>query len=233
MNDNVGINASLDPASPKATTDEVLYSGDSSHVQIIQLGFVTGAEGSKTLVKAPGDGTTGLLVNSAGPLLTSLDGKLPATAALADAIANPTLSKIGAFPHVFNGATWSRQRGNTSVIMLASAARTVQTQATLFNTQNARGGIITFAVTAAGSGTLRLYVQGVDANGVGFNMEIFAAVAGISTNVYVIYPGSAMGSVSSGITAVLSAPFPRQLDVFVVPSGATSWTYSVACDVLL
>lgn len=45
--------------------------------------------------------------------LSSIDGKLPAGAASADATANPTVSKVGAFGMVFNGTTWDRLRGNT------------------------------------------------------------------------------------------------------------------------
>lgn len=55
MADNTAFLASLDPASPKIADDEVPYSGDNAKVQIIQLGIVTGAEGSRTLAKLPGD----------------------------------------------------------------------------------------------------------------------------------------------------------------------------------
>jgi hypothetical protein len=39
---------------------------------------------------------------------TSIDGKLPTTAALADAVANPTLTKISTFLQGYNGSTWDR-----------------------------------------------------------------------------------------------------------------------------
>jgi len=40
---------------------------------------------------------------------------LPDAIALADAIANPTLTAIATFPFVFNGTTWDRLRGNSSI----------------------------------------------------------------------------------------------------------------------
>ena len=43
--------------------------------------------------------------------LSSIDGKLPATAALANGTANPTLTKVSTFPFVFNGTTWDRWTG--------------------------------------------------------------------------------------------------------------------------
>lgn len=43
--------------------DEVPYSSDTTKVQIVQLAWVTGAEGSRTLAKLAGDETDGLLVN--------------------------------------------------------------------------------------------------------------------------------------------------------------------------
>jgi hypothetical protein len=49
--DNTPFVASLDLAAPKIADDEVPYSGDLAKVQIIQLAFVTGAEGSHVLAK--------------------------------------------------------------------------------------------------------------------------------------------------------------------------------------
>jgi len=56
-------NTTLPGTGVLVTGDEVTYSGDTTQVQIIQLAFVTGAEGSRTLTKIPGDGTDGVLVN--------------------------------------------------------------------------------------------------------------------------------------------------------------------------
>lgn len=44
------------------TSDEVPYSGDTAQLQLVQVAFVSGAEGSRTVTKAPGD-ANGLATN--------------------------------------------------------------------------------------------------------------------------------------------------------------------------
>lgn len=57
-------NAEITPGSGlKVATDEVTHSGDTAHIQIFELGGVTGSEGSKTLSKIGGDATNGLDVD--------------------------------------------------------------------------------------------------------------------------------------------------------------------------
>jgi hypothetical protein len=57
--------------------------------------------------------------------LSALSGKFPTTAALADATANPTISRVGSFLHGYNGTTWDRVR-------TANTGR-LQTDARIFN----------------------------------------------------------------------------------------------------
>jgi Na+-transporting NADH:ubiquinone oxidoreductase subunit NqrB len=59
MADNVAITPGT---GVNVAADEGTYSGDTTQVQIIQLAFVTGAEGSRTIAKAPGDSTNGFAV---------------------------------------------------------------------------------------------------------------------------------------------------------------------------
>lgn len=44
----------------------------------------------------------------------TVDSEFPTAAALADATANPTTTKVGSFCHVYNGTTWDRIRGDTT-----------------------------------------------------------------------------------------------------------------------
>lgn len=53
--------------------------------------------------------------------LASIDGKITATAALADATANPTITKVASFGHGFNGTTWDRLR---TAVVAATATLT-------------------------------------------------------------------------------------------------------------
>lgn len=74
------------------TSDEVPYSGDTTQTQLVQVAFVAGVEGSRTLTKAPGDSTDGLLVNLganndvtvAGVATAALQGALTETAPTTD-----------------------------------------------------------------------------------------------------------------------------------------------------
>lgn len=46
--------------------------------------------------------------------ITTFNNKFPTAAALADNTANPTISKIGSYPHWFDGSTWDRALGNST-----------------------------------------------------------------------------------------------------------------------
>jgi len=71
-------------------------SSDGAHVAI---GAITNAE------SASGDGAVIPILKRVRTLLSG------SFAALADALANPTVAAFGAFAHVFNGSTWDRIRG--------------------------------------------------------------------------------------------------------------------------
>ncbi|MCX6023786.1 MAG: hypothetical protein NTZ05_19075 [Chloroflexi bacterium] len=60
--------------------------------------------------KDPLGNMVALAAETGGAIKTAL----PTAAALADATANPTAPAVGAFAHLFNGATWDRMRGDTS-----------------------------------------------------------------------------------------------------------------------
>ena len=68
--------------------------------------------------RGPGNSADGALVNLganndvtvAGTV--TVDSELPPAAALADTTANPTTPSVGTLPHVFNGTTWDRARGD-------------------------------------------------------------------------------------------------------------------------
>lgn len=60
MADNVTLPAvGTGSTTPIVAADEGTYSGDTAQVQLVQLAFVTGAEGSRTIAKSPGDSTAG------------------------------------------------------------------------------------------------------------------------------------------------------------------------------
>jgi len=73
-------NTTLPGTGVLVTGDEVTYSGDTTQAQIVQVAFVTGAEGSRTLTKLPGDGTDGLLVNLGANNDVTVSGTVTANA---------------------------------------------------------------------------------------------------------------------------------------------------------
>src|SRR3990167_8842281 len=77
-----------------------------------------------------------LITDTSGRLHT-ISGNFPAAAALADAAAVPTTSKIGSVPMLYNGATVDLSRGNTEGTLLASAARTTSIQSATQTNYNA------------------------------------------------------------------------------------------------
>lgn len=88
MPDNTSIRGSLDPADPKVADDEVSYSGELAKVQIVQLGFVSGIEGSRTVAK----------VADLGALLTSIDGHVDQLEGYSDGLEGLLATLTGQLP---------------------------------------------------------------------------------------------------------------------------------------
>lgn len=64
MPDNVTLPAQgTGSTTPIIAADEATYSGDTAQIQLVQLAFVTGSEGARSVAKVPGDGTNGVLVD--------------------------------------------------------------------------------------------------------------------------------------------------------------------------
>ena len=105
------------------------------------------------------NGANILAITAAGqaPVITT---QISSTAALADSFANPTVGHIGADQFLFNGATWDRQRGNSSIVMDALASKTASfSGATLLNV-NARSAIFEIRATVwSGAGTFTAKLQ--------------------------------------------------------------------------
>jgi len=90
-----------------------------------------GTEATALRVTLATDSTGVVSVDDNGGALTvdgtvsvsgAVDTELPAAAALADGVANPTVPTVGAFASVFNGTTWDRVRGDTLGVNVSRAA---------------------------------------------------------------------------------------------------------------
>lgn len=151
--------------------------------------------------------------------------RLPAAAALADGVANPTVPTIGVDTALFNGATWDRQTGNVDGTALASAVRAAQINSADLVNYNCRGVIVFLNVTAAsGTGGLTLRIQAKDpiSGAYGNLLSASAAVVATGMSIYLLYPGGASGG-TQGVTG----PLPRTWRISMNVGDASNYTYSV------
>ena len=180
-----------------------------------------------------------LITDTSGRLHT-ISGNFPAAAALADAAAVPTTSKIGSVPMLYNGATVDLSRGNTEGTLLASAARTASTGSGTQTNHNARGVIVSLNVTAAGTSTLQMQLRFVDpiAGATGNGIAASATISTTGTYTAYCYPGaagigSAIGTIGTMIKLLLGVPLGRSWSCSVISGDGSSWTYSLAFSYVL
>ncbi|QQE80937.1 hypothetical protein [Alicyclobacillus sp. SO9] len=136
----------------------------------------------------------------------------------------------------YNGSTWDRVRNNTQGTLLASAARTSTTNSANVTNYNSRGVIVDLSVTnASGTGGLSVYVIGVDANGITYQIsDSPTAVTASGVYAYEIYPGST-GSVPGGTQDLVkrtAGSIPRTFYVRVSHGDASSYTYSLSYSLI-
>jgi hypothetical protein len=117
MADNIGYTPG---SGALVASDEVTYSGDVSLVQLMRPVVVTGSEGSKTVVDLPGDASNGLDVDvtRVSGIVTIGEGtnavSVDTTGTDAESNAVNTLHTQGR-TYSFNGTSWDRVRGHTTV----------------------------------------------------------------------------------------------------------------------
>lgn len=131
----------------------------------------------------------------------------------------------------FNGSTWDRQRNNEEVTLLASAARTAQTDSTDQTNFNAKGIMIILDIT-------------IDAVSVGLTPSILmkdpvsgkdviiwtaaAAATAVGTDIYLIYPGVLAADFNG--TEAVSIALPRTWVLRIAVADADEATYSVGAS---
>lgn len=147
------------------------------------------------------------------------------------AISSPALN-VNARGLLFNGATNDRQRNNTESVLLASAARTIQTDTATQTNHNARGAIFGLNITvSSGTGGLVLNVQAMDPASGNF-YTIAAAGAALTTNgqrAYGLYPGIGPVVLTQSFNSVL----PRTYRIRIAVGDASSYTYSLGQQLII
>lgn len=109
-----------------------------------------------------------------------------------------------------------------STVFASAAQTTTQTQADQTNI-GARGIIVVLDMTAVGTGSVTLEIDGKDpASGKYYSMLTGAAVVTNVTNVYRVYPG-----LTTAANATASDVLPKTWRVKVVANNANPATYSV------
>ena len=127
---------------------------------------------------------------------------------------------------------WDRERNNTAITALTSAARTATTSSGTLVNYNAPGAMIFLNITAnpGGAETLTLSVEVLGPISAGWTpITAFSAEAAATNDefLYTIYPG-ASETTAVALHYVQALALPRSFRVTVTHSAAGSWTYSVA-----
>jgi len=136
------------------------------------------------------------------------------------------------FPHLFNGATWDRKRNNEEITLLASAARTAQTDSADQVNYNHQGMILFVDVTvdaAAGAITPNIAVKDPVSGTAKVIWTAAAAIAATGQFVYLLLPGAAD---AGSYTEQKELAIPRDWFFRMTVADADSLTYSVSCCML-
>ncbi len=157
------------------------------------------------------------------------DTKLPASAAAADALANPTITQIGADGMLFNGTSWDRARGLSVATTTGDTGAKTATGNGATQTNVGNKGIQIMIVLGTVSGTTPTAVfkiQGSVDGGTTFYDVPGATTASLVASVNVgimIYPGVAVtaGAATTGTTAQASSALPRTWRVVWTIGGTT------------
>ncbi len=120
-------------------------------------------------------------------------------------------------------------KSNADLTLITAAAVTA-TQTSPDQTNGfGRGLIVVLDMTAVGTGSVTITIQGKDpASGKYYTLLAGAAVVTNSTNVYTVYPGApATANVSA------NSPLPRTWRVVVTANNANATTYTVGASVIV
>lgn len=167
---------------------------------------------------------TGLVVavRPGGPLVTT-------SAALADAVANPTLGQVSNMNYTFNGSTWDRVRGMGVSTTTGDTGAKVATGNGATQTNVGNKGIqivLNMGAVTGTSPTFVLKVQGsVDGGTNWFDVPGATTASLVATGLWgiTIYPGIAVtaGTTTTGSTAGASGVLPRTWRVVWTIGGTT------------
>ena len=165
----------------------------------------------------------GTNLNTSALLLdATFTGRLPAAAASADGLTNPTITQIGADAMVYNGTTWDRARGNWRTTTGDTGAKTVTFNGATQTNFDSRGAWITIQLGTVSGTTPTLSCQlqySFDAGTTWLNFG--AALANLTTSnqtgLIIVYPanisqaaGTTPATLTSGATVMMAINASRR-----------------------
>lgn len=167
-----------------------------------------------------------LLANDSGTALAALADNADAVAVNANTAALSSSSRS----NIFNGTAWDRQRNNTDITVLASAARTATNQSADQTNYNGRGLHLVINVTAASATPSVVFtIQGKCAlSSAYYTILASVAITGTGTTVLRVFPGA-----TAAANAAANDIIPRTWRIDATHADADSITYSVSASVIL
>ena len=141
------------------------------------------------------------------------------------AVGTDLLSASG--PWLFNGTTWDRQRNNEEITVLASAARTAQTDSSDLTNFNAQGILLTVDISLDPStASITPNIQSKDPVSGNYSTiwTAAAALTGTGTTTYLVYPGVLAADFNG--TEAVSIALPRTWRFRMTVADAESMTWS-------
>jgi hypothetical protein len=158
----------------------------------------------------------------------------PAAAASADALANPTITQIGADSMIYNGATWDRARNNANITGGDTGAKIVTFNGATQTNFNAAGAYITAAIGAVSGTTPTMTMQlqwsyDGGTNWINLGAASTAVTTGTQNVTFIVYPnntstaGATPANLTTGAaqTIAINAPLPRTWRIVYTIGGTT------------
>lgn len=121
--------------------------------------------------------------------------------------------------------TYVRQRSNTNVAILASAARTTTPAQTSITNYNWKNLLLVVKVTTAGTGGITPVIS-VNVPGAG-DIVLLTGTQITAAGTYIYAIGTDAPAIGGAITASLKMGLPKTLKYDFTHADASSWTYSV------
>ena len=229
--DNLNANANLQVGDADASTSNLVPVGGAAADGAAETGnpvLIAGQDGTNAQsIATDSNGQINVAFLRIGPS----DNHANSSATLSTTVHGADGRPLAVFSSLFNGSTWDRERNNEEVTLLASAARTAQTDSTDQVNYNAKGVMIILDITvdAASVGLTPSILMKDPVSGKDVTIWTAAAAATlVGTDIYLIYPGVLAADFNG--TEAVSIALPRTWVLRIAVADADEATYSVGAS---